>query len=293
MKNSMIENSDVHNLLLASDLSSRCDRATDRAAQLAQAWKAKLLVVHAINPTYAVCYAKMTKELPSWRRPEDYQTVAARRLNMDLESYKIDADVYITEGIPYEVVLEAARRESSDLVITGIGRDESLARTQFGSTLDKLLQELPVPLMIVRHRVRGPYQNVVVATDFSPASRPALETAIRWFSDAQLTLFHAYEGAGLGRDALADNAWETIANGQCDNFLAEMALEPSVMHRLHRVIDRGHPEVLLRDYVRHKEIDLVVLGTHGRSGFLKTMLGSTAENLLHLLECDTMVVRGR
>ena len=134
---------------------------------------------------------------------------------------------------------------------------------------------------------------MVIATDFSPASRPALENAIRWFGDAQLTLFHAYMGAGLGGDALASDAWKTIASNQCDNFLAEMALEPSVAQRLHRVIERGHPEVLLCDYVSHKEIDLVVLGTHGRSGFLKTMIGSTAENLLHLLECDTMVVRGR
>lgn len=289
----MIETSEVHNLLLASDLSSRCDRASDRAAQLARAWKAKLLVVHAIDPAYAVRYAKMTQELPSWRRPEDYRTVAARRLSMDLAFDKIDAEVYVIEGTPHEIVLEVARRENSDLVITGMGRDESLARIQFGSTLDKLLQELPVPLMIVRRRVRGPYRHVVVATDFSPASQPALETAMRWFSDAQLTLFHAYEGAGLGGDALANDAWNSIANDQCDSFLAEMALEPSVAHRLHRVIDRGHPEVLLCDYVSHEEIDLVVLGTHGRSGFLKTMIGSTAENLLHLLECDTMVVRGR
>ena len=289
----MIENSEAHTLLFATDLSSRCDRAADRAAQLAQAWKAKLLVVHAIDPAYAVRYAKMTQELPSWRHPEDYRTVAARRLSMDLASDKIDAEVYVTEGIPHEIVLEAAHRENSNLVITGLGRDESLARTQFGSTLDKLLQELPVPLMIVRRRVRGPYRHVVIATDFSPASQPALETAIRWFGDAQLTLFHAYEGAGLGGDALANDAWNTIANDQCDSFLAGMALEPSVASRLHRVIDRGHPEVLLCDYVSHKEIDLVVLGTHGRSGFLKTMIGSTAENLLHLLECDTMVVRGR
>jgi len=290
----MIENSGVHNLLLASDLSSRCDRASDRAGQLAQAWKAKLLVVHAIDPAYAVCYAKMTQELPSWRRPEEYRTVAARRLNMDLASDKIDAEVYVTEGMPHEIVLEAARRENSDLVITGVGRDESLGRIQLGSTLDKLLQELPVPLMTVRRRVRGPYRHVVVATDFSPASQPALETAMRWFGDAQLTLFHAYEGgSGLGGDALTNDAWRTIANDQCDRFVAEMALEPSVMHRLYRVIDRGHPEVLLCDYVRHEEIDLVVLGTNGRSGFLKAMIGSTAENLLHLLECDTMVVRGR
>ncbi|MBK9663897.1 MAG: universal stress protein [Nitrosomonas sp.] len=218
----MIENSDVHNLLLASDLSSRCDRATDRAAQLAQAWKAKLLVVHAIDPAYAVRYAKMTKELPSWRRPEDYQTVG-RAIEYGFGVLKIDAEVYITEGIPHEVVLEAARRENSDLVITGLGRDESLARTQFGSTLDKLLQELPVPLMIVRRRVRGPYRHVVIATDFSPASQPALETAIRWFGDAQLTLFHAYEGAGLGRDALADNAGN-YCQRSVDNFLPKWHL---------------------------------------------------------------------
>lgn len=63
--NFMIENSDIYNLLLATDLSSRCDRASDRAAQLAQAWSAKLLVLHAIDPAYAVRYAKMTQELPS------------------------------------------------------------------------------------------------------------------------------------------------------------------------------------------------------------------------------------
>ena len=289
----MIENVDVHNLLLATDLSSRCDRALDRAVQLLQSWEAKLLVVHAVDPTYAARYAKITKELPSWRRPEDYRIVAARRLSMDLAIDKIDAEVYVAEGIPHEVVLEAARRENSNLVITGLGREEPLARTQFGSTLDKLLQELTVPLMIVRRRVRGPYRHVVVATDFSLASQRALKTAIRWFGDAQVTLFHAYEGAGSRGDALANEAWNKIANDQCDSFLAEMALEPSVMQRLHRVIDKGRPEALLHDYVSHKEIDLVVLGTHGRSGFLKKMLGSTAEHLLHILECDTMVVQSR
>ena len=72
-----------------------------------------------------------------------------------------------------------------------------------------------------------------------------------------------------------------------------MALDPIDVQRIDRVIEKGHPEVLLNDYVSHKEIDLVVLGTNGRSGFLKSMLGSTAENLLHLLECDTMVVRSQ
>lgn len=289
----MTQDSDYHHLLLAYDLSSRCDRALDRAVQLTRTWDAELLVVHAINPVHAARYAKMTKELPSWRRPENYQAVVERRLSLDLEADKVEAKVHVAEGMPYEVVLEAARRESSSLVITGLGHDESLARIQLGSTVDELLRELPIPLMIVRRRVRGPYQHVVVATDLSPASRPALETAVHWFSGARLTLFHAYEGAGLEGDTLANNAWSRIANSQCESFLAETALEPSAVHRLHRVIDKGQPEALLCDYVRHEEVDLVVLGTHGRSGLLKALIGSTAENLLHLLECDTMVVRGQ
>lgn len=291
----MIQDSDRHHhhLLLAYDLSSRCDRALDRAVQLTRTWDAELLVVHAVDPVHAVRYAELAQGLPSWRRPENYQTIVERRLGLDLEVDKINAKVCVAEGVPYEVVLKAAQQENSSLVLTGLGRDDSLARIQLGSTVDELLRELPIPLMIVRRRVRGPYQHVVIATDFSPASRPALETAVRWFSDARLTLFHAYEGAGLEGDALANDAWSRIANSQCESFLAETALEPSVVHRLRRVIDKGQPEALLCDYVRHEEVDLVVLGTHGRSGLLKALIGSTAENLVHLLECDTMVVRGQ
>ncbi|SFE16663.1 Nucleotide-binding universal stress protein, UspA family [Nitrosomonas sp. Nm166] len=289
----MTHNSDYHHLLLAYDLSSRCDRALDRAVQLTRDWKAELLVVHAIDPVHATRYTKLTQELPSWRRPENYQTVVERRLSLDLEADEVKAKVYVAEGVPCEVVLKAAHQENSGLVITGLGHDEPLVRIQLGSTVDELLRELPIPLMIVRRRVRGPYQHVVIATDLSPASRPALETAVRWFSDARLTLFHAYEGAGLERDASANNAWSRTAHSQCESFLAGTVIEPSVMHRLHRVIEKGQPGALLCDYVHHEEVDLVVLGTHGRGGLLKTLIGSTAENLLHLLECDTMVVRGR
>jgi len=62
-----------------------------------------------------------------------------------------------------------------------------------GSTVDELLRHLPAPLHIVCGRVRSPYQHVVIATDFSPASLPALKTAVRWFGDGRLTLFHAFD----------------------------------------------------------------------------------------------------
>lgn len=60
---------------------------------------------------------------------------------------------------------------------------------------------------------------------------------------------------------------------------------------MQRVLGQGTPEILLADYVASDDVDLVVLGSHGRSGLARALLGSTAENLLHALDCDTLVVR--
>lgn len=57
------------------------------------------------------------------------------------------------------------------------------------------------------------------------------------------------------------------------------------------VIEQGVLETLLTPYVRNKEIDLVVMETHGRSGVMSILLGSSAAKLLGWLPCDALVVR--
>src|SRR3546814_6107644 len=62
-----------------------------------------------------------------------------------------------------------------------------------GDTVDRLIRKSPVPVLIVRDRAFEPYHTMLVATDFSESSRVALETAIRFFPDTGLSLFHAYD----------------------------------------------------------------------------------------------------
>lgn len=280
------------NLLLATDLSGRCDRAQARAAQLAADLSARLLVVHAVAPEPDTPPGR-AQALPSARRTESRAVAADRRLRSDLQADGINATVLVAEGSPAVVVLDAVRRHHAGLVISGLARDDAPDRVQLGSTVDTLLQDLPVPLLTVRRRVRGPYRHVVVACDFSAASQAALQAALRWF-DGRLTLFHAYDapGGGLPGDHTVNRNWEQLAQQQCDQFLAQAALPGNAAARLRRVLALGHPEILLRDLVRQEEVDLVVLGTRGRTGLMKALLGSTAEALLHALDCDTLVVRG-
>lgn len=282
-------------ILLATDMSGRCDRALARAAQLSNAWQARLLVVHALEAVEARQEAELAHRLPSWRQPEAHETVVAQRLRDDLAGEGISAEVHTGQGEPAAVVLEAARREKVDLVVTGLAHDQPSVRRRLGTMADTLLRDpLEVPLLVVRRRANGPYRHVVVSTDFALASRAALETAVRWLGGARLTLFHAYETRPVGPVGLGygDVDRAESASQACKKMLAEIALAPEVMEQLQRIIESGTPADLLPDYVRNQAVDLVVMGSSSRAGFMRKLLGSTTETLLHTIDCDVLVVRG-
>jgi len=70
-----------------------------------------------------------------------------------------------------------------------------------------------------------------------------------------------------------------------------MVLPAEARQRLVTFVEQGHPVQLVREYVRDKGADLVVLGTHGRGAMLEALVGSTAKSILSSLPCDALVVR--
>ena len=75
-------------------------------------------------------------------------------------------------------------------------------------------------------------------------------------------------------------------------FLDSMVLPEEARRRLVTLIEPGGPAHLVREYVRDRGADLVVLGSHGRGAMLEALLGSTAKSILSSLPCDALVVRG-
>ncbi|WP_257551780.1 universal stress protein [Sphingopyxis sp. DBS4] len=164
---------------MATDLSHRCDRALDRALLVAKAWQAELTVIHALAPPEDSPLFGSLRDLPSWRRSPDPVRKARDRIYRDLvrEDPGVDIMVHVETGSPAEVVLGAARASHADLIVTGVARDELLARMFLGDTVDRLIRKSPVPVLIVRDRAFEPYRTMLVTTDFSASSRVALETA--------------------------------------------------------------------------------------------------------------------
>lgn len=290
----MIEPTTPPRLSLATDMSARCDRALARAWQLAKTWNSTLDVVHVVSAAEVARRDGMSGCVRSWRRSESWTSTLESHLRADLAAEGISASSRVVVGAPPEAVLEASASDGASLIVLGIAKDARMNRIQLGCTVDSLVRHSRVPVLNVRSRARAAYRHVVVATDFSEPAGQALALAARWFEGARLTLFHAYlpPGSALTTGAATCDSWRATVTQQCESHLAGLGLPVSTQRTLQRLLEHGPPAELLADYIEHAQVDLVVLGSQGRSGLARVLLGSTAEHLLHALDCDTLVVRG-
>jgi nucleotide-binding universal stress UspA family protein len=278
-------------IILATDLSPRCDRALDRAATLAAQWQTELVALHVLEEFESGTIG--ATQLPSWRRSPDPVSLAWKQLFADVSTVADKANVLVAEGDPVETILRIAEIEKCELIVIGIARNELFGRFTLGRTVDRLLRRARVPVLVVKDRPRGPYRHIVVATDFSDSSRHALEAAARLFPEQGLTVFHAYEApvAGLTTNPASHRRdYREVAARECEVFL-EKVDKPATWQTPHVLIEDGPPTFLLREYVHEKGVDLVVLGTHGRSAILEVFIGSVAKSIMNEAPCDALVIR--
>ncbi len=272
-------------ILLATDLSARCDRALDRAAALAGEWQARLVAVHAIEAA------------PDMLDGEDAvvaHDLVEAQIRRDLQHQLPDIGVVVQVGRPEKIVLQTARAEQSGLIVTGIARDELLGRFGLGNSVDSLLRGARTPVLIVKQRPAGPYGDILVASDFSESSAHALRLALAWFPDRRLTLFHAFEPPprGLADTTPADIAAQrAVLQAEAAAFLDRSGLSDAQQRGLNLLIEPGQPAELIASHVLDRGVELVILGSHGRSAVLDILLGSTAKDILSDLACDALLVR--
>ncbi len=142
------------------------------------------------------------------------------------------------------------------------------------------------------------WTKICCPVDFSDASHEALAQAadIAAHSAARLTILHVYERSALG------------AAGEV--LVTDPELEERLVHELNHNLERfrveaerfapgrvtaeavtGDPPAEIVRFVERSGCDLIVMGTHGRSGLRRLVLGSVAESVVRHAPCSVLVVR--
>jgi nucleotide-binding universal stress UspA family protein len=143
-------------------------------------------------------------------------------------------------------------------------------------------------------------RRIVHPSDFSKASGPAFRKALELAkaTRAQLIVVHVLTMLPVIPDGyVAVSVWEDLERGQrttAERQLARLVTRArkAGVRASAALIDIGVTHDQIVRFARAKRADLIVIGTHGRSGLTKALLGSVASRVLATARCPVVTVRG-
>ena len=304
MSSSLTPSPGLRSIVAATDLSATAGTALEWAQALAIDHRADLHLVHAANLTgWSTDYLEIDARIPTQvleATRSKLEELAASDRRSDLE---MTTEVVL--GDPCEVILSAASSRHADLVVVGTRGERGLDYLLLGSTAQRVVQRSPCPVLTVHPQAaekERPIRKILVATDFSPEADAALQTSLTLLrgvsSETGILLLHAYlvpyellDTDGFVSAAAGMEQWQTAQSdveqrlAKCAQSLAETGVTVTTLGL------EGYPPEIIIDKAREHTVDLIAMGTHGRTGLSHVLLGSTAERVIHRAPCPVLTVR--
>jgi nucleotide-binding universal stress UspA family protein len=197
-------------------------------------------------------------------------------------------------GAPHHEIVELARRVHADLIVVGASEAGAIHRAFLGSTADRVVRASGCPVLVVRSETAFPPSRVLIPVDLSPASANALQWALSFLRQAAgatpaeaAAVFVLNPMEASGSLQFTARQMERFAAEEARRFVADNA--PAAGALTCRVLT-GYPREEILAAMAEQQTDLVVLGTHGRTGFERMMIGSVAVEVLERASCNVLMV---
>ncbi|HET9626706.1 MAG TPA: universal stress protein [Kofleriaceae bacterium] len=283
-------------ILCAVDFSESSERAMAEAVRLAGEHDAELILFHTyylppfvLADTAGVSPA-LTQQLADDARAGLAEAVSRARA---LGARKLRSK--LADGLPWLKIVKASKAEAVDLIVIGSHGRSGFARIALGSVAEMVVRHAPCPVLTVRGTAAPhPFEHVLVPVDFSPRSRDAAELALRLVrpGGAGITLLHVVEAPitwGELRPLEAYRDLDARGAAQLEAWIKQLtAGAPAPVRSQVRVGSAGAQ--ILHALEADRSIDLVVMGSHGRTGLKRIVLGSVAEKTVRHAPCPVVIV---
>ena len=137
-----------------------------------------------------------------------------------------------------------------------------------------------------------PFKTILFATDFSPASKVAFEVASALARDyrARIIAVHVVEPQTIGFSEFGSYVGPKEDPGEAMRLLRLLKAPPSAVTMEYRLLE-GNPASVIVETAAETNAEVVVMGTHGRTGFSRLVMGSVAEEVLRGSPCPVLTVR--
>ena len=303
------------NILLICDEGTLHSELIVRAISLAKANDARIALVDVIAAAPGEL-ARVFGALPGKRANEvEHEVVEFHRSRLakiaaPIGAEGIETSEMVLQGSPFMEIIRKVLRDGHDLVMKGAAGAKEGNSLFFGSTDLHLVRKCPCPVWIMKKDRRQRIDRVLAAVDPDPANeqRHALNTIILDLA----TSLSALNGCDLDvvhtwkldeEDTLRITGFSRVSNTEVDLLAASeyMRSERKLKELMEGYPDeypkrnvhllKGAAQEIIPKLAEEKRVDLIVMGTVGRTGIRGLIIGNTAEAILNQVECSVLAVK--
>ncbi len=279
-------------ILCATDFSAGAEGALRTAIQVAARDDAELVISYCVYVPAIAYGADNPAALDIERLGDEAEDQLDKLVATAKQAGVARAGCKLLVGVPWSELVDLASEEAFDLCVLGTHGRTGVERVLLGSVAEKLVRHSPCSVLAVHpaDAVKAP-EHILVPTDFSESAEHAAEIATQHVQPGgRITLLHVVELpvalAGSLPVGGVQRELEQCAAKALER--ARIALEANV-ETVTRVGTAG-AEVL--HVLEHDPtIDLVVTGSHSRTGIKRILLGSVAEKIVRHARCPVLVAR--
>lgn len=291
----------MRKILVPTDFSTYSQEATRVALRIALDTSAQLVVAHvwyvpayAFGPEPFTMAASVSQQLADSAKQELELAVAEAKR----QSTHVVAGILLSGTPPWSRLVEVAEADPEiHLIVMGTHGRTGLKRVLLGSVTEKLVRHAPCSVLAVRGE-SAPFANVLCAVDFSSSSEAAVAEAAALVrpGGAGITLLHVVEApvamSGVHFESQFLRDLDREATAALDELATKLRREVDVPVRTQLRVGYAGAQILaaLDDGPAY---DLVVMGSHGRTGLRRALLGSVAEKAVRHAPCPVLIARSR
>jgi len=267
----------MEKLMVATDGSDYSESAIREAINLAKVCSSSLIAVSVVKTN--IEFDSVLPQFVEKKEEEAIKHLESVKAQAKKEGVDCTTVVTLSEE-PYQDIVDHASKNNVDMIIMGTHGKTGMKRLMMGSVTAKVIGYAPCNILVLPLNAKVECKNVLIATDGSKYSEAAASEALG---------IAKRSGSSLIVISVASSDTEITSAKDNVNKVSEAAEKEGV--KTTSVVTKGKPYEAIIETAKQKKADLIVVGSHGRTGLDRLLMGSVTERVIGHSESAVLVVR--
>lgn len=281
----------LEKVLIATDLSSSSNELVQNGIDIAKIVNAKIILVYVLNLNTG--NQKIKKFILNAAINQ------LDRIKQKITDEGIECDTPIVAyGSIYEKIIEEATINDVNLILIGSNGKQADSKYKLGNTAFKVIQKTEIPVWVHKIGSNLKVNKILCPIDFSDSSTRALKNAIMVAKKLEAKLFvmnvyeseHPYEYFDIHYLATEIENERKLNKLAFEKYLKKINFRDVTYEY---ILSNGFPEVEILKTIKNNNIDLLIMGTTGKSGFSKFFMGSVTEKVIRDVPCSFITSKSK